>query len=419
MSEVVIKVENLYKLYQLGAKKSGSLRESLADRWKGLTGKGSSVNEGFWALQDVSFEIKQGEAVGIIGKNGAGKSTLLKILSRITEPTKGRIEINGRVASLLEVGTGFHPELTGRENIFLNGTILGMTRREIKAKFDEIVDFSGVEKFIDTPVKYYSSGMYVRLAFAVAAHLEPEILIIDEVLAVGDAEFQKKCLDKMEDVTRNYGRTILYVSHSLWTVKRLCTVGIVLNKGKVQCIANAAEASEYYMNHLAKPVQKSTSAKTGRFRLGESGKRGMVEVRVYSEDVLSNTVYTGKRFRFEVDFRDDRKIKEVVLGFVVKNGLGKEIMGVNNRHCGQVLFDEPVSEGTVITEFDYCPLYGDGTYSVDLYFGDSEVNYDTVEDAFAFTLKPIDAYGSGRELDLSMNELFFKGINMYGSTVLA
>ncbi len=206
MSDVAIKVENLSKLYQIGTSKSGSLRESLADKWNTLTGKKSQATQDFWALRDLSFEIKKGEAVGIIGKNGAGKSTLLKILSRITEPTKGRIEIDGRVASLLEVGTGFHPELSGRENVFLNGTILGMTRREIKARFDEIVDFSGVEKFIDTPVKYYSSGMYVRLAFAVAAHLEPEILIIDEELAVGDADFQKKCLTKMEDVPRNHAR---------------------------------------------------------------------------------------------------------------------------------------------------------------------------------------------------------------------
>jgi len=196
MSELAIKVQGLSKEYSIGLNKSDSFRESF-NRWiKYLIGK-KVEGETFMALKDISFEVKKGEAVGIIGKNGAGKSTLLKILSRITEPTKGRIEINGRVSSLLEVGTGFHPELTGRENIYLNGTILGMTRREVKSKFEEIVDFSGVEKFIDTPVKRYSSGMIVRLAFSVAAHLEPEILIIDEVLAVGDAEFQKKCLGKI------------------------------------------------------------------------------------------------------------------------------------------------------------------------------------------------------------------------------
>lgn len=232
MSEVAIRVENLSKRYQIGAKKSGSFRETLANTFRRKTEAEAEATE-FWALKDVSFDIKRGEAVGIIGKNGAGKSTLLKVLSRITEPTRGRIEINGRVASLLEVGTGFHPELTGRENIFMNGTILGMTRREIKAKLDEIIDFSGVEKFIDTPVKRYSSGMYVRLAFAVAAYLEPEILIIDEVLAVGDAEFQKKCLGKMGEVA-GQGRTVLFVSHSMDAVLRLCTHGIFLKKGYIE-----------------------------------------------------------------------------------------------------------------------------------------------------------------------------------------
>ena len=185
----------------------------------------------FWALKDINFEVKKGEVLGIIGKNGAGKSTLLKILSRITEPTGGRIEIYGRIASLLEVGTGFNPELSGRENVYLNGTILGMTKKEIDLKFDEIIDFSGVEKFIDTPVKRYSSGMKVRLAFAVAAHLDPEILIIDEVLAVGDAEFQKKCLGKMHDVAENEGRTVLFVSHNMSAVQTLCSRSVVLENG--------------------------------------------------------------------------------------------------------------------------------------------------------------------------------------------
>jgi lipopolysaccharide transport system ATP-binding protein len=204
--------------------------------------------EDFWALKDVSFEVKQGEVVGIIGRNGAGKSTLLKILSRITEPTEGRIRLRGRVASLLEVGTGFHPELTGRENIFLNGAILGMTRDEIRRKFDEIVAFAEVEKFLDTPVKRYSSGMYVRLAFAVAANLEPEILIIDEVLAVGDAEFQKKCLGKMDQVARHEGRTVLFVSHNMPAVKRLCTRCVWLDSGSVRQIASPHETINSYLN---------------------------------------------------------------------------------------------------------------------------------------------------------------------------
>lgn len=246
MSEIAIKVENISKKYWIGAKSSSSFRETLVNKWGVLTGKIHVEAEEFWALKDVSFEVKQGEILGIIGKNGAGKSTLLKVLSRITEPTSGKAEIYGRVSSLLEVGTGFHPELTGRENIFLNGTILGMSRKEVKIKFDEIVDFSGVEKFIDTPVKHYSSGMYVRLAFAVAAHLEPEILIIDEVLAVGDIEFQKKCLGKMKDVSQNEGRTILFVSHNLSAVINLCNKALLIDKGIIIINSSVNEVIQKY-----------------------------------------------------------------------------------------------------------------------------------------------------------------------------
>ena len=235
MSNTAVKVEGISKCYEIGQAKSGDFRQSFSSWMNKLGGKSrdqQGESKKFWALKDVSFEIKKGEAVGIIGRNGAGKSTLLKILSRITEPTRGRFEISGRVSSLLEVGTGFHPELSGRENIYLNGTILGMKRQEIKTKFDEIVGFGGVDKFIDTPVKHYSSGMKVRLAFSVAAHLEPEILIIDEVLAVGDAEFQKKCLGKMEDVTGE-GRTVIFVSHNMGAVERLCSFGFCLENGVV------------------------------------------------------------------------------------------------------------------------------------------------------------------------------------------
>lgn len=232
MSEKAITIRNLSKRYTIGKKKDGSLRGML----QGLFSAGGK-GETFWALKNVHLEVEQGDVVGIIGKNGAGKSTLLKLLSQITYPTTGRIEMNGRVASLLEVGTGFHPELTGRENIFLNGTILGMTRNEVKKKLDEIVAFSGIEKFIDTPVKRYSSGMYVRLAFAVAAHLEPEILIIDEVLAVGDMEFQKKCIGKMRDVA-GQGRTVLFVSHNLGSIRQLCNKGVLLDRGQIQMIGS-------------------------------------------------------------------------------------------------------------------------------------------------------------------------------------
>lgn len=244
---LALKAENISKQYRLGQVGTGTLSHDLNRFWYKIRGKEDpylkigeandrtqkGTSEYVWSLRDINFEIEQGDAVGIIGRNGAGKSTLLKVLSKVTKPTTGNIHTNGRIASLLEVGTGFHPEMTGRENIFLNGAILGMTRKEIKRKFDEIVDFSGVERYIDTPVKRYSSGMYVRLAFAVSAHLESEILIVDEVLAVGDAEFQKKCLGKMNDVTRGEGRTILFVSHNMTAIKELCSKGILLNQGKI------------------------------------------------------------------------------------------------------------------------------------------------------------------------------------------
>jgi ABC-type polysaccharide/polyol phosphate transport system ATPase subunit len=261
VSNTVIQVENLGKKYIIGHQQEGgyrykALRDVIANAVKSLSnqfinpsGKKMSklLSEEFWALKDVSFDVKQGEAIGIIGRNGAGKSTLLKLLSRITEPTNGRIGIRGRVASLLEVGTGFHPELTGRENIYLNGAILGMTRVEIKKKFDEIIAFAEIEKFLDTPVKRYSSGMYVRLAFAVAAHLEPEILIVDEVLAVGDAAFQKKCLGKMGDVATKEGRTVLFVSHSMQAIAQLTKRCILLSKGDVQFDGHTQKAVGLYL----------------------------------------------------------------------------------------------------------------------------------------------------------------------------
>ena len=261
MSDIAIKVENLSKAYQLGQIGTGTVSNDIHRWWTtkirgkedpflkiGETNDRSVKGESnvVWSLKDINFEINQGDAVGIIGKNGAGKSTLLKLLSRVTAPTTGNIKVKGRIASLLEVGTGFHPELTGRENIYLNGAILGMRKKEITRKFDEIVDFSGVERYIDTPVKRYSSGMYVRLAFAVAAHLESEILIVDEVLAVGDAEFQKKCLGKMGDVSKSEGRTILFVSHNMASVESLCSKGIILKNGKIDFKAEILEVIKNY-----------------------------------------------------------------------------------------------------------------------------------------------------------------------------
>lgn len=273
MSNIAIKAENLSKAYQLGEIGTGTISRDL-ERWyarirgkedpflrigetNDRTSKGNS--DVVWSLKDINFEIEQGDAVGIIGRNGAGKSTLLKVLSRVTSPTTGRITGKGRIASLLEVGTGFHPELTGRENIYLNGAILGMRKKEIYRKFDEIVDFAGVERYIDTPVKRYSSGMYVRLAFAVAAHLESEILIVDEVLAVGDAEFQKKCLGKMGEVSKGEGRTVLFVSHNMGSVKQLCNAGIVLDQGKIAYLGDVEDSIKRYINQNKNQTFKAIS----------------------------------------------------------------------------------------------------------------------------------------------------------------
>ena len=263
----VIKVENLSKQYRLGQVGTGTISHDVNRWWHKIRGKDDPYlkigesndrtvkgdSDYVWALKDINFDVKQGEVLGIIGRNGAGKSTLLKILSRTTAPTTGSVKIKGRVASLLEVGTGFHPELSGRDNIFLNGAILGMSKQEIKRQFDEIVDFAGVERYIDTPVKRYSSGMYVRLAFGVAAHLDPEILIVDEVLAVGDAEIQKKALGKMKDVSMKEGRTVLFVSHNMAAVKQLCTMGMIFENGKLVYVNDMQNTiSNYYSRQLSK-----------------------------------------------------------------------------------------------------------------------------------------------------------------------
>ena len=256
MSRPIIEVRNLSKRYQLGAIGATSIREEASRLWDRLRGGPPPDAKAFWALSDVSFDIQPGEVVGVIGRNGAGKSTLLKILARITEPTSGTAKLRGRVASLLEIGTGFHPELTGRENVFLNGAILGMTRVEVRKKFDEIVAFAEVAQFIDTPVKRYSSGMYVRLAFAVAAHLEPEILIVDEVLAVGDAQFQKKCLGKMGEVAAQQGRTVLFVSHNMTAMRSLCARALLLDRGSISTSGPIGEVAATYARGFAVAVSE-------------------------------------------------------------------------------------------------------------------------------------------------------------------
>lgn len=282
----IISIENLGKMYRINRAiqqqvRYRTMREALMELPKRFFKRKSQKKEEFWALRDASLSVHQGECLGIIGHNGAGKSTLLKLLSRITEPTTGRIVLNGRVASLLEVGTGFHPELTGRENIYLNGSILGMTHAEVRKKFDEIVDFSGIEKFLETPVKRYSSGMYVRLAFSVAAHLEPEILVIDEVLAVGDAEFQKKCLGKMEDVAKGKGRTVLFVSHQLPAVQRLCERVIFLQNGQVAFDGDTSEGINKYL-HMSSALRE-TKAVNNISLLGENDQAYFTQISISTD----------------------------------------------------------------------------------------------------------------------------------------
>ena len=338
MGNTAIKVENLSKIYRLGEIGTGSIGQDV-DRWfktkilgkedpflkigesNDRATKGSS--DIVYSLQDINFEINQGDAVGIIGRNGAGKSTLLKILSRVTTPTTGKINIKGRVASLLEVGTGFHPELTGRENIYLNGAILGMRKREIDRKLDEIIDFSGVERYIDTPVKRYSSGMYVRLAFAVAAHLESEILIVDEVLAVGDAEFQKKCLGKMGEVSKGEGRTVLFVSHNMAAVKELCLNSIQLKNGKIQEFGSTYKIIDSYLSSSLSNLQNINGIITD-----ERERRGNGEVRFTKIELEGgvNEQDPTKSVKINFEIQKKSKVDELFFSIAVKNLDGSSLL---------------------------------------------------------------------------------------------
>jgi lipopolysaccharide transport system ATP-binding protein len=381
MGDTIIKVENLGKKYRIQhhvqRQRYVALRDVLTEKLKKTFSRRPSTSqapssEDFWALKDVSFEIKQGEVVGIIGRNGAGKSTLLKVLSRITEPTEGRITLRGRIASLLEVGTGFHPELTGRENIFLNGAILGMSRAEIRKKFDEIVAFAEVEKFLDTPVKRYSSGMYVRLAFAVAAHLEPEILIVDEVLAVGDADFQKKCLGKMENVSRSEGRTVLFVSHNMAAVRQLCTRGIVLRSGRIKFLGNAASAIESYGGLLSIAHEVSFPARTGQPTI--------TSVRIDPSALAAGS------FRLEVGFESPIPLIPPVPGFVINSATGVPVYGSNPRFQGTGYNSIKATHGVVSFEVEGLPLCG-GQYRLSVWLGDWQGDYDHRADVLAFEFK--------------------------------
>lgn len=333
MSNIVIKVEDISKQYRLGTVSTGTLSHDLNRFWHKIRGKEDpylqvgeandrtqkGLSEYVWALKDINFEVEKGQVLGIIGRNGAGKSTLLKILSKVTTPTTGNIHLKGRIASLLEVGTGFHPELTGRENIFLNGAILGMTKTEIISKFDEIVDFSGIERYIDTPVKRYSSGMYVRLAFAVAAHLEPEILIVDEVLAVGDTEFQKKCLGKMKQVGEKEGRTVLFVSHNMSSIKTLCSKGLLLENGTTKFFGDIDEVIRLYY--------KKNEAADGMFIPDTLSGYDQVKIKQVvisnQHDVATETFKIGDDLKIELVIESPAEIKLPHLWISIKNFQGQ------------------------------------------------------------------------------------------------
>ncbi len=392
--KLAISVRNVGKSYVLGHKASRhtTLGEAIASRFR-RNGKAQGSNEIFQALKDISFDIRQGEVVGVIGRNGAGKSTLLKLLSRITLPTVGSISLFGRVGSLLEVGTGFHPELTGRENIYLNGSILGMRRREIDRQFDAIVDFAGVEKFLDTPVKRYSSGMYVRLAFAVAAHLDPEILVVDEVLAVGDGEFQKKCLGKMKDVATS-GRTVLFVSHNIAAVSNLCTSALVLEAGKLLFQGTTQEGINRYLNlsaaapdskrtpELFRPAWAKPYITSGRI-LGADGKERYL-------------LPMGSDFTIEMTIQSPpgKTLRTPVMGVVVSHATLGTVGGVNTR---MTAFDPggPCQAGVMSCTLRRLPLL-QGMYTVELWLGDGPEDVDNLMGYLSFQIEPSDVYGSGQ-----------------------
>jgi lipopolysaccharide transport system ATP-binding protein len=391
--DIAIRVEGLGKRYLIGhqAKPANeTFREMLDRRVKSAgrsaaqaLGRRAAADNGrieeFWALRDVSFDVRRGEVVGVIGRNGAGKSTLLKVLSQITEPTTGRVTIKGRVASLLEVGTGFHPELTGRENIYLNGAILGMSRREIKDKFDEIVDFAEVERFLDTPVKRYSSGMYMRLAFAVSAHLEPEILVVDEVLAVGDAEFQRKCLGKMSEVAAG-GRTVLFVSHNMGVVANLCASAILLRKGSVEAAGPITEIVGRYMNsgHTSEHIAFEPSA----------GKPSITSL------TLDTAALQRGDLRLDIGFNSPEPITGVIGGAIIRTQSGSPVWGSNGRFHPMIQSQEALASGVLTCASAALPLLP-GVYTLSAWLSSWHEDFDEKLDVMSFSFRA-DAGGGQR-----------------------
>ena len=381
MSDIAIRVEGLSKQYRIGAQKlaNKTLREALVlaarapFRW--LRSAAQQDENTFWALDDVSFEIKRGEAVGIIGRNGAGKSTLLKILSRITKPTRGRVEMFGRVGSLLEVGTGFHSELSGRENIYLNGAILGMSRRDIDRKFDEIVAFAETEKFLDTPVKYYSSGMYVRLAFAVAAHLEPEILVVDEVLAVGDESFQKKCLGKMENVAQG-GRTVLFVSHNMNAIASLCNRCILVDKGAIVRDGDATEVTAFYQSSFYTLAENTTDlSDVERYGTGRARFTSIKVTPLGPDHSYRPYLVTGDDLKIELDIAAFADIRGANVAVIIYDSKGFRLIDANTALQNNSL---NLDQGhTACVEFQLQNLLlKPGNYLIGLWIGQSAFSED-------------------------------------------
>lgn len=386
-----IKAEGIGKRYVLrkeGSRSYATLSDSLSNMFRSKGRK-----EEFWALQDLNFEIQQGERVGIIGRNGAGKSTLLKVLSRIVKPTTGRVELRGRIASLLEVGTGFHPELSGRENIFLNGSILGMTKSEIKSKFDEIVAFSEVEKFLDTPVKRYSSGMYVRLAFAVAAHLEPEILIVDEVLAVGDAEFQRKCLGKMKDVAGT-GRTVILVSHNMAAVQHLCERAIYLQNGKLVESGPAEQVIATYMRAAQGPAAASLAIREDRSGNGKV-RFNSFALRDASGNELS-ALTCGQEGRIELLLKNESKssVNGLLISVGIDDHLGNRIALLSNEVTGQIanVSGDSINVNVIIPRL---PMK-QGSYGLTLFASSNGEVCDWIQDAVMMNVDAGDFFNSGK-----------------------
>ncbi len=379
----ILEIQNIGKKYRIQHLTGGYL--SLRERMLSSLKFERPQVEDFWAVKDISFNIELGESIGIIGRNGAGKSTLLKVLSKITPPTTGRIVSRGRIASLLEVGTGFHPELTGRENIFFNGSLLGMKRKEIESKFDEIVDFSGVEKFLDTPLKHFSSGMQLRLAFAVAAFLEPEILIIDEVLAVGDAEFQKKCLGKMEDVSES-GRTILFVSHNMGAIRNLCKKCILLNQGEILYNGSVEEATSRYLSPSTTLADQVYVARP---------KNSIIWLKsvVVNNQLTKAIVYYGDAMEIKIACGSDESLNAFI-GFVISDQYGGNTLNANNRYQKHTI---QFSKGTntVVCKLGVLPLM-EGTYYVTLYLGNESKDIQIVENAIAIEVHERDVWGNGK-----------------------